>query len=63
MPIVHIDILERPAEAKRKLVSAVTDAIVESLGVSPESVSIVINDMSAQNYAVAGELHADKTKS
>ena len=60
MPIVHIDILERPVEVKRKLVSSVTDAIVESLGVKPESVTIVINDMSAQHYAVAGKLHADK---
>lgn len=63
MPIVHIDIIERPVEAKRKLVSAVTDAIVDSLGVSPESVSIVINDMSAEHYAVSGVLHADKKKS
>lgn len=60
MPIVHIDILERTVEAKRKLVAAVTDAVVDSLGVSPESVTIVINDMKADHYAVAGVLHTDK---
>jgi 4-oxalocrotonate tautomerase len=60
MPIVHIDILKRPVAAKRKLARAVTDAIVSSLGVAPESVCIVIQDMAAEDYAVAGVLHADK---
>ena len=60
MPVVHIDIIKRPLAAKRKLVKAVTDAIVTSLGVSPESVSIVINEMSKDQYATSGRLYADQ---
>ena len=60
MPVVHIDILKRPVAAKRKLVAAVTDAIVASLGVAPESVWVVINEMEDDQYATAGGLHADK---
>ncbi|MDD2325405.1 MAG: tautomerase family protein [Alphaproteobacteria bacterium] len=60
MPVVHIDILKRPVAAKRKLVRAVTDALVSSLGVAPESVSIVLHEMAPENYAVAGALHGDK---
>ncbi|MDX9689082.1 MAG: 4-oxalocrotonate tautomerase family protein [Proteobacteria bacterium] len=60
MPIVHIDILKRPVAAKRKLARAVTDAIVSSLGVSPESICLVIHEMAAEDYSVAGELYADK---
>lgn len=60
MPVVHIDIIKRPVAAKRKLVRAVTDAIVASLGVLPESVTIVINEMTADQYATAGMLLVDK---
>lgn len=60
MPIVHIDILKRPIAAKRKMASAVTAAIVQSLGVSPESIHIVINEMAADQYAASGTLYADK---
>ncbi len=62
MPIVRIDILKRPVAAKRKLAAAVTDAIVEALGVKPESVTIVIGEMKDEDYAVSGVLHADKKK-
>ena len=61
MPVVHIDIIKRPLAAKRKLARAVTDAIVESLGVSPESISIVINEMDKAQYATAGLLYADQS--
>ena len=62
MFVVYIDILKRPVAAKRKLARAVTDAIVLSLGVSPESVCVVINEMLPENYAVAGALHGDNHK-
>lgn len=61
MPVVHIDIIKRPLAAKRKLVKAVTDAIVDSLGVSPESICIVINEMDKDQYATAGRLYADQS--
>lgn len=60
MPVVHIDIIKRPAAAKRKMARAVTDAIVSSLKCAPESVHIVINEMALDQYAVAGSLYSDK---
>ncbi|HAX91099.1 MAG TPA: tautomerase [Rhodospirillaceae bacterium] len=60
MPVVHIDIIKRPVAAKRKMARAVTEAIVASLGVAPESVHIVINEMSPDQYSVAGDLYSDK---
>lgn len=63
MPVVHIDIIKRPLAAKRKLVKAVTEAIVSSLGVAPESISVVINEMGKDQYAIAGRLYADQASS
>ncbi len=62
MPVVHIDIIKRPLAAKRKLAKAVTEAIVQSLGVSPESVCLVINEMGKDQYATAGRLYTDQAK-
>ncbi len=60
MPIVQIEILEgRTVEQKRVLVDKVTEAIVESLGTTPEKVSIIIRDMPKTNYATAGKLASD----
>lgn len=61
MPVVHIDIIKRPLAAKRKLAKAVTEAIVSSLGVAPESICIVINEMDKDQYATAGRLYVDQS--
>ncbi len=61
MPIVQVEILEgRTVEQKRLLVEKVTQAIVESIGVPAEKVSIIIRDMPKENYANAGRLAIDK---
>ncbi|MCS7228703.1 MAG: 2-hydroxymuconate tautomerase [Candidatus Kryptonium sp.] len=55
MPIVIINMLEgRSSEMKRDLIKKVTDAVVESLGVNPESVRVIINEVPKENFAVAG---------
>jgi len=55
MPVVIINMLEgRSSEMKRKLIKKVTDAIVESLDVNPESVRVIINEVPKENFAVAG---------
>lgn len=62
MPVVKIDMYKgRPIEKKRKLVKAVTDAIVSSLGVKPEVITIIINENEKENWASAGTLDSDKT--
>lgn len=63
MPIVDIKLIEgRTLDQKRKLVAAVTDAIVESIGVRPDTVRIVIHDMAKEDYAIAGILIRDEKR-
>jgi 4-oxalocrotonate tautomerase len=61
MPIIHVNLIEgRTVEQKRKLVTAMTDAVVKSLEVKPETVRIIIHDIPKQNLAVAGTLRSDQ---
>ena len=61
MPIVQIEMKAgRTVEQKRELAAKVTQAIVDSIAVPAESVTIVIRDMAKENYAVAGKLDYDK---
>jgi 4-oxalocrotonate tautomerase len=55
MPIIHVHILEgRTVNQKRKMVDEVTQALVRSFDVKPESVRILIHEMVPENYALAG---------
>ena len=55
MPIIQVNLLEgRTVAQKRAMVSAVTDAIVESLGVKRETVRIMINEMHPEHFALGG---------
>jgi 4-oxalocrotonate tautomerase len=61
MPIIHVHMFEgRTLDQKRKLVSAMTDAVVKSLEAKPETVRILLHDMSKSDMSVAGVLHSDK---
>ncbi|MBI5208146.1 MAG: 2-hydroxymuconate tautomerase family protein [Candidatus Firestonebacteria bacterium] len=61
MPIVNIQILKgRSLEQKKNLTKAVTDAIVSTIGVKPEVVWIVIEEMEKENFATGGKLHSEK---
>ena len=61
MPTIMVNMFEgRTLEQKRKLVAAMTEAVVESLGVKPESVRIFLKEMARENHAVAGVLTSDK---
>lgn len=55
MPIIQVNMLEgRSVAQKRAMIAAVTDAVVESLGVGRDSVRILINELPAEHFAVAG---------
>ncbi|CUU02940.1 4-oxalocrotonate tautomerase [Candidatus Thermokryptus mobilis] len=55
MPIIIINMLEgRSSERKRKLLEKITEAVVESLDVEPESVRVIINEIPKENFSVAG---------
>lgn len=61
MPTIHINMFEgRTLDQKRKMVAAVTEAMVKSLEVKPETVQIYISESPKHHVAVAGVLVADK---
>ncbi|MCE5322488.1 4-oxalocrotonate tautomerase family protein [bacterium] len=60
MPVVTINIAKgRNIETKRKLVRAVTDAVVSTLDVKQEWVTVFIEELDRQSWASGGKLHAD----
>lgn len=55
MPIIDISMLEgRPKEKKAELIRNVTDTVVETLGVPAQSVRVIIRDVPADQWGVAG---------
>ncbi|MCW0983789.1 tautomerase family protein [Agrobacterium sp. BT-220-3] len=63
MPWITIDLSEgRTVEQKQKTAKAVTDALVEHCGCTAETVSIVFNDVSADNWAFGGTLISQRGK-
>ncbi|PAC66896.1 4-oxalocrotonate tautomerase, partial [Enterobacter cloacae] len=49
----------RTDEQKRALVEKVTDAVVETTGAGAEKVSVIIEEMKKEHYAVAGKRMSD----
>ncbi|MFJ5964254.1 MULTISPECIES: 2-hydroxymuconate tautomerase [unclassified Bacillus (in: firmicutes)] len=61
MPIVTVQMLEgRTDEQKRALVEKVTAAVVETTGAGAEKVSVIIEEMKKEHYAVAGKRMSDQ---
>lgn len=61
MPVITVKIAKgRPIEQKRALAKAVTEAVVSTLDVKSEWVSVLIEEFDRENWATAGELHADR---
>lgn len=55
MPIVQIHLLEgRTVEQKRKLIAAITDAIVESIDAPRASVRVLIDEMPKEHFGIGG---------
>lgn len=56
MPYVTIQMLEGRTEEQRKaLIEKVTDAVAETIDVSPEKVVVFIEDIDKRNYGVGGK--------
>ncbi|GAB3628347.1 2-hydroxymuconate tautomerase [Pandoraea terrae] len=56
MPIIQIHLLEgRSVQQKRDLVADITAAVTGALSVRPEQVRILIDEVSAEHFAVAGQ--------
>ena len=57
MPVVIVEMWEgRTTEQKRKLVEAITAAMVEHCGVSPEHLHVIIHDVPRANWGRNGKL-------
>lgn len=56
MPLIHVTLIEgRTKDQKSQFMKALTEAAVESLGSNPESVRVVLHEVSGDNFSVAGE--------
>lgn len=61
MPIITVNMFEgRTVDQKKKLVAEMTDAVVNSIGVKPEDVRIIIQDMAKHDYSIGGKLVIDR---
>lgn len=57
MPIVEVTMIEgRPAQEKAVMVERVTDVMVQTLHAPIETVRIIIREVPAWHFAVAGKL-------
>jgi 4-oxalocrotonate tautomerase len=64
MPTIRIDLFEgRTPEQKKNLVKAVTQAVVDTLGGSPESVDIILYDIKRGDWATGGKLWSEPRES
>ncbi len=61
MPTIRVDMFEgRTPEQKSEFVKALTEATSRTLGVSPEAVEVVLNEIKKSNWAVGGVLWSEK---
>jgi 4-oxalocrotonate tautomerase len=50
----------RDHKVKAELVKKITETFIETLGVGPEAVTVIIQDFSRENWAKAGVLFSDR---
>ena len=63
MPWIRVELSTgRSEEQKQQTAEAITHALVEFCGCTPESVSIVFNDVTADNWAFGGKLLSQTQK-
>jgi len=61
MPYVTVKMIEgRTTEQKRALVAEVTEAVAKTVNAPKENITVFIEEMSKENYGVAGTLFSDK---
>ena len=59
MPIIQVNVAEgRTVEQRAAAMAEITDAVVRTLDVRPEQVRILINEVSPENYSIAGQTFA-----
>lgn len=62
MPVVTVELWEgRTLEQKRKLVRAITDAMVEHAGAKPDNLHVILHEIPRENWGKGGVLGVDRT--
>ena len=57
MPIVKVTLWKgRSGEQKKELAKAITDSMVETINVKPESVQVIFIEVDRENWAVGGNI-------
>ena len=60
MPVIHVEMFSgRDAETRKQLVKTLTDAYVDVCGGKPQSVHIILKDISKDHWSVGGKLCGD----
>ncbi|HJV24550.1 MAG TPA: 2-hydroxymuconate tautomerase family protein [Aromatoleum sp.] len=63
MPIIEMHLAEgRTPEQKRRVANAVTDAVIQALGVKREAVRVLITEHGNEEFYVAGETLAERAE-
>ena len=63
MPIIEVNMLEgRTVTQKRAMIVAITDGVVATLGVKPDSVRVLIREMPPEHFAVGGVTKAESAE-
>jgi len=62
MPIINVTLIEgRPPEKLRALISALTDAAVESLDAPKDSVRVILHEVPATHFAAGDVTVAERS--
>ena len=62
VPVVTVEMWEgRTVEQKRRLVRAITEAMVEHADARPDALHVIIHDVPRNNWGLAGVLGPDRT--
>ena len=63
MPLIEIHLLEgRSAQQKKNLLASVTQAVAESIDAPLASIRVWIQEMSEDDYMVAGHMASERKK-
>ena len=61
MPVVTVQMWPgRTVEQKRKLVKAITDAMIEHADAKPTNLHVIIHDVELENWGLGGVLGVDR---
>ncbi len=62
MPTIRVELLGgRTPEQKKNLVTALTQAVVDTLGSKPEAVDILLFDIKRSDWATGGKLWSERS--